>query len=308
MSIERHIVVEEIPLGELFGVENQHFNQIKRSFTHSKIIARGNHIVVQGPENQVAEVAALFDRLVSHYQQAGELTAPQLASYLTSCPLPADSRELILKNLDGKPIQPCTPNQQRLHQAFQQHALVFVTGPSGTGKTFLSVAWALRALRRKEVKRIIITRPAIEAGESLGFLPGELHEKISPYIQPIYDALHQMVDGERLAFYKNKGVIEIIPLAYMRGRTLSHDFIILDEAQNTTVAQLKMFLTRMGVGSRVVVTGDLSQVDLPSRKLSGLRDATKRLQGIRDIAFVELEAVDVMRHQLVRSILKAYED
>ena len=307
MSIEKHITLEEVPSVELFGAENTHLNTIRKAFANSKIIARDNQIRIQGTQEQVTQLTTLFDELIVHYQQVGELTTDQLALFLQQAPLPAQAHTLIIRGVDGRAIVPRTQNQRLLYNAFQAYDLVFAVGPSGTGKTFLSVAWALSALRRKEIKRIVITRPAVEAGESLGFLPGELQEKITPYIQPIYDALHQMLPPDRLAFYQEKGIIEIIPLAYMRGRTLSHDFIILDEAQNTTKAQLKMLLTRMGVGARVVVTGDLSQVDLPNNKPSGLQDAMQRFQHIQDIAFVRLDQTDVMRHGLVRALLQAYD-
>ncbi|HMR58657.1 MAG TPA: PhoH family protein, partial [Cyclobacteriaceae bacterium] len=221
--------------------------------------------------------------------------------------IPEDSPDgIILYGTKGSPIKAKTINQQRLVKAVKDHDLVFALGPAGTGKTFVSVAMAVKALKNKQVKKIIITRPAVEAGENLGFLPGDLKEKIDPYLRPIYDALNDMVPFEKLKYYMEREIIEIAPLAYMRGRTLNNAFILLDEAQNTTPMQMKMFLTRMGPDSKMIVTGDTSQIDLPPNQRSGLKEAVRILNAVKGIGFIELNERDVVRHKLVRDIIEAY--
>ena len=311
--IEKHITIEDVPLAELFGAEHGHFRKIQSAFPDAKLFSRGNKLVIQGNTLSVKRVFGLFEHLITHCRREGELTEVQLARFLEGDNVRVSDSEgpsaylSILRSVDGKSIVPLTRNQHRLCALFSKHSLCFVVGSSGTGKTFLSVAWALSSLRRKEVDRVIITRPAVEAGEHLGFLPGEMEEKMSPYVQPIYDALAQMLSNERLQFYKEKGIIQVLPLAYMRGRTLSKACIILDEAQNTTILQMKMFLTRMGEGSRVIVTGDLSQIDLPSTTSSGLVDAMARFREISGVGCMALGKEDVLRHPLVKRIIAAYD-
>jgi phosphate starvation-inducible protein PhoH and related proteins len=252
----------------------------------------------------------ILNTLLDHYNQYGRVTKENVQSYLKQDEERIESEmrdDALLYGTKGIIIKPKTPNQQKLVEAASRNDLVFALGPAGTGKTYISVALAVRALKNKEVKKIIITRPAVEAGENLGFLPGDMKEKIDPYLRPIYDALDDMIPAEKLKFYQENRVIEIAPLAYMRGRTLHNAFILLDEAQNTTPMQIKMFMTRMGPNSKVIITGDSTQIDLPRNQRSGLIDARETLKGIKGIGFVELEATDVVRHRLVRDIINAYD-
>jgi phosphate starvation-inducible PhoH-like protein len=249
--------------------------------------------------------------LIDHFHQFGRITAENVRGYISQERqefVPDDSPDgILLYGTKGNPIKMRTVNQQRLVQLVKDNDLVFALGPAGTGKTYVSVAMAVKALKNKQVKKIIITRPAVEAGENLGFLPGDLKEKIDPYLRPIYDALGDMIQFEKLQYYMEREIIEIAPLAYMRGRTLNNAFILLDEAQNTTPMQMKMFLTRMGPESKMIVTGDVSQIDLPRNQQSGLKEAARILNNVHGIGFIELTEKDVVRHRLVRDIIQAYE-
>lgn len=308
--VEKIITLENISLPEFLGIENRNIQEVAAAFPASKIVSRGNEIRIRGTAPEILKINDILNSLLQHYHRYGKITPENVQEYLQQeeqTVLEHATDQTLLFGAGGMGIKPKTPNQQKLVDAVQKNDLVFVIGPAGTGKTYVSVALAVKALKNKVVKKIIITRPAVEAGESLGFLPGDLKEKIDPYLRPIYDALHEMIPGEKLKFYQENGIIEIAPLAYMRGRTLQNAFILLDEAQNTTPMQLKMFLTRMGPNSKAIVTGDVSQIDLPSRQKSGLIEALNILAGIEGIGFVQLEGSDVVRHKLVRRIIEAYD-
>jgi phosphate starvation-inducible protein PhoH and related proteins len=308
--VEKVITLENISLPEFLGIENRNIQEVAAAFPASKIVSRGNEIRIRGTAPEILKINDILNSLLQHYHRYGKITPENVQEYLQQeeqTVLEHATDQTLLFGAGGMGIKPKTPNQQKLVDAVQKNDLVFVVGPAGTGKTYVSVALAVKALKNKLVKKIIITRPAVEAGESLGFLPGDLKEKIDPYLRPIYDALHEMIPGEKLKFYQENGIIEIAPLAYMRGRTLQNAFILLDEAQNTTPMQLKMFLTRMGPNSKAIVTGDISQIDLPSRQKSGLIEALNILAGIDGIGFVQLEGSDVVRHKLVRRIIEAYD-
>ncbi len=308
--IEKTITLENIPLTDFLGVENKNIAELAAAFPKSKIISRGNEIIVKGEAPDIIQITDILDSLMDHFHQFGKVTVESVRGYITQERqefVPEDSPDgIILYGTKGSPIKARTVNQQRLVKAVHEYDLVFALGPAGTGKTFVSVAMAVKALKNKQVKKIIITRPAVEAGESLGFLPGDLKEKIDPYLRPIYDALNDMVPFEKLKYYMEREIIEIAPLAYMRGRTLNNAFILLDEAQNTTPMQMKMFLTRMGPDSKMIVTGDTSQIDLPANQRSGLKEAVRILSEVNSVGFVELNERDVMRHRLVRDIIEAY--
>jgi phosphate starvation-inducible PhoH-like protein len=308
--IEKTITLDSIPLLDFLGVENKNINELAQAFPKSRIISRGNEILVKGETPDILQITEILQSLQEHFNQFGRITEENVRGYISqerSDYLPEDSIDgIILYGTKGSPIKPKTVNQQKLVQSVKDNDLVFALGPAGTGKTFVSVALAVRALKNKQVKKIIITRPAVEAGENLGFLPGDLKEKIDPYLRPIYDALNDMVPFEKLKYYLEREIIEIAPLAYMRGRTLHNAFILLDEAQNTTAMQMKMFLTRMGPESKMIVTGDTSQIDLPKNQSSGLKEAVRILNQVSGIGFVELSGRDVVRHKLVRDIIEAY--
>ena len=308
--IEKTITLQNISLPDFLGIENKNVNELAHAFPRSKIISRGNEIVVKGESTDIVQITDILNSLVDHFHQFGRITEENVRGYIVQEKqefVPEDfADDVILYGMRGNPIKAKTVNQQKLVLAIKDNDLVFALGPAGTGKTFISVAMAVKALKNKLVRKIIITRPAVEAGENLGFLPGDLKEKIDPYLRPIYDALHDMIPLEKLKFYMEREVIEIAPLAYMRGRTLNNAFILLDEAQNTTPMQMKMFLTRMGPESKMIVTGDASQIDLPSNQKSGLKEAVRILNGVKGIEMVELNEKDVVRHKLVRDIIEAY--
>lgn len=308
--IEKTITLEDIPLTDFLGVENKNIIELAAAFPKSKIISRGNEILVKGEAPDILQISDIVNSLIDHFHQFGKVTEENVRGYITQERqefVPEDSPDgVILYGTKGSPIKAKTVNQQRLVKAVQDHDLVFALGPAGTGKTFVSVAMAVKALKNKVIKKIIITRPAVEAGENLGFLPGDLKEKIDPYLRPIYDALHDMIPFEKLKYYMEREIIEIAPLAYMRGRTLNNAFILLDEAQNTTPMQMKMFLTRMGPDSKMIVTGDTSQIDLPPNQRSGLKEAVRILNQVKGIGFIELNERDVVRHRLVRDIIEVY--
>lgn len=306
--LEKVITLENISLIDFLGIENQNIKEIASAFPESKIISRGNEIRIQGAAPQIIKINDILNSLLSHYNKFGKVTHENVVSYINEeqHAHQTSSDDILVFGTRGFKIAPKTKNQKALVDSAEKNDLVFAIGPAGTGKTYISVAMAVRALKNKEVKKIIITRPAVEAGENLGFLPGDLKEKIDPYLRPIYDALNDMIPSEKLRYYRENGVIEIAPLAYMRGRTLNNAFILLDEAQNTTPMQIKMFLTRMGPESKVIITGDRSQIDLPRKVRSGLIEAVDVLKDIKGIGFVELDDKDVVRHKLVRDIVKAY--
>jgi phosphate starvation-inducible protein PhoH and related proteins len=311
--IEKVIVLENISLVDFLGTENSNVKQIASLFPASKIISRGNEIRIQGRTPEMMRINEIFTDLLEHYNKYGKITQDNVEHYLAKesqtnrNDLTILQDEVLLYGTKGFPIKPKTQNQAELVKSANENDLVFAIGPAGTGKTYISVALAVKALKNKEVKKIVITRPAVEAGENLGFLPGDLKEKIDPYLRPIYDALDDMIPSEKLKYYQDNRVIEIAPLAYMRGRTLNDAFILLDEAQNTTPMQMKMFLTRMGANSKVIVTGDQTQTDLPKKQISGLVESLRILQGIEGIGFIQLQAKDVVRHRLVRAIINAYD-
>lgn len=306
--LEKVITLENISLVDFLGIQNQNIKEIASAFPDSKIISRGNEIRIQGTAPQILKINDILNSLLNHYNKFGKVTHENVVSYINEeqHTAHAGADDVLVFGTRGFKIAPKTKNQKELVKSVEKNDLVFALGPAGTGKTYISVALAVRALKNKDVKKIIITRPAVEAGENLGFLPGDLKEKIDPYLRPIYDALNDMIPSEKLRYYRENGVIEIAPLAYMRGRTLNNAYILLDEAQNTTPMQLKMFMTRMGPESKVIITGDRSQIDLPRRQKSGLIDALEVLKGVKGIGFVELDERDVVRHKLVKDIIKAY--
>ncbi len=308
--IEKTITLENVSLLDFLGIENKNINELASAFPKSRIVSRGNEILVKGESPDLVQITDILNSLVDHFHQFGKVTEENVRGYISQERqefVPEDSLDgIIIYGTRGSPIKAKTVNQQKLVQTVKENDLVFALGPAGTGKTFVSVAIAVRALKNKMVKKIIITRPAVEAGENLGFLPGDLKEKIDPYLRPIYDALNDMLPFEKLKYYQEREIIEIAPLAYMRGRTLHNAFILLDEAQNTTPMQMKMFLTRMGPDSKMIVTGDTSQIDLPASQKSGLKEAVRILNQTRGIGFVELNERDVVRHKLVRDIIEAY--
>ena len=309
--LEKVFTLENIPLVDFLGVGNQNIKEIASAFPDSRIISRGNEIRIQGTGAQIIKINEILSSLLQHYNTYGSVSQEEVINCIHQKEEdkkdPVDPNDVLLFGTRGFKIYPKTSNQRALVKAIQKNDLVFALGPAGTGKTYVSVALAVRALKNKEVKKIIITRPAVEAGENLGFLPGDLKEKIDPYLRPIYDALSDMIPSEKLRYYRENNVIEIAPLAYMRGRTLNNAYVLLDEAQNTTPMQIKMFLTRMGPESKVIITGDRSQVDLPRNQKSGLADAVDILKGVEGIGFVTLDETDVVRHKLVKRIIKAYQ-
>jgi len=308
--VEKIILLEDIALTDFLGIENVNIKEVAQAFPQSKIIARGNEIRLKGSTPEIMKLNELFEALLAHYQKFSRLNPEDVKAYLQKNAeevLNSDNGDMIVYGIKGTPIKARTPNQQKMVEALAQNDMVFAIGPAGTGKTYMAVALAVRALKNKEVRKIVITRPAVEAGESLGFLPGDLKEKIDPYLRPIYDALDDMIPSEKLKYYQEKNIIEIAPLAYMRGRTLNDAFVLLDEAQNTTPMQMKMTLTRLGIKSKMIITGDGSQVDLPRNQKSGLADAVQILQNIKGISIIKLSEEDVVRHRLVRQIIGAYE-
>jgi phosphate starvation-inducible protein PhoH and related proteins len=308
--VEKVITLENIPLLDFLGTGNENIRQIAAAFPQSKIVSRGNEIRIQGRAPEILRINDVLNMLLQHFHRFGHLTPENIREYIALEGAPFEENQkndVIIYGNKGLVVKPKSANQRKLVDSAFKNDLVFALGPAGTGKTYIAVALAVRALKNREVKRIIITRPAVEAGENLGFLPGDLQEKLDPYLRPIYDALSDMVPSEKLKFYQETRVIEIAPLAYMRGRTLHDAFVLLDEAQNTTSEQIKMFLTRMGPNSKVIITGDQTQVDLPKRQKSGLNEALRILKDVKGIGFVHLSGKDVIRHKLVKSIIEAYD-
>jgi phosphate starvation-inducible PhoH-like protein len=308
---ERKIELHGVNPAEIFGANNSLFKHIKSFFPGLKIMARGHALTVSGDEETIDVFERKLDLIVRHYQKYQILTENNIDNLMLddgARMISSDNgSETLVHGNGGVKIKARTVNQKKLVQAVNENDMVFAVGPAGTGKTYTAVALAVRALKAKEVKRIVLTRPAVEAGENLGFLPGDLKEKLDPYLMPLYDALRDMIPPEKLADMIEFGVIEIAPLAFMRGRTLDKAFVILDEAQNTTAMQMKMFLTRMGMTAKFVVTGDMSQVDLPNRQRSGLAYALDVLKDVQGIGIVRLGQSDVIRHSLVKRIIDAFE-
>lgn len=308
--VEKLISLDNISLPDFLGVENKNIEALKKKFPKSKIISRGEEIKLKGSTRDLIKITEVLENLIQHYRKHGKVSEENVQSYIAeevSHHLSDSAIIPLVFGTKGNAIKPKTVNQKKLIDLVYANDLVFALGPAGTGKTYISVALAVRALKNKEVKKIIITRPAVEAGESLGFLPGDLKDKVDPYLRPIYDALDDMIPKEKLKYYMEHSIIEIAPLAYMRGRTLHKAFILLDEAQNTTPMQIKMFLTRMGPESKAIITGDTSQVDLPKHQSSGLVESINILKGIKGIGVIHLEGKDVVRHKLVKAIIDAYE-
>lgn len=309
--LERKIEITGLNPAELFGVNNSKLKYIKSFFPKLKIMARGNVLTIAGNEESMDEFERKFDLLIRHYHKFNNLTENNIDNLMTDDGSKMlntdDGSETLVHGNQGAKIKAKTINQRKLVELVDKNDMVFAVGPAGTGKTYTAVALAVRALKNKEVKRIILTRPAVEAGENLGFLPGDLKEKLDPYLMPLYDALRDMIPPEKLADMIEFGIIEIAPLAFMRGRTLDKAFVILDEAQNTSKMQMKMFLTRMGMTAKFVITGDLSQIDLPHKQPSGLPYALDSLDGISGVGVVRMGQIDVIRHSLVKKIIEAFE-
>ena len=304
--VEKVINLDDIELVGFLGVENKNIQEIETAFPKTKIISRGNKISIKGNKDQLLEVEKIIRSLVIHYDKFGKIDKKIVLSHIRNG-FSNEEREVIIYGSSGKRIIAKTSNQKRIVDLYNKNDLLFVIGPAGTGKTYVSVALGVKALKEKKIKKIIITRPVVEAGENLGFLPGDLQDKIDPYLKPIYDALEDMIPIQKMKKFIENKTIEIAPLAYMRGRTLKNAFILLDEAQNTTESQLKMFLTRLGQNSKMIVTGDISQIDLRKNQSSGLVDAKNKLNNIEGIGFTHLDSSDVLRHSLVKKILDKYQ-
>ena len=310
--VEKSLILEEIDPKEFFGSHNILVDMLRNHFPRLKIIARGNEIKYMGNEDDVLIFSRKIESLINYFNKHNGLSEDEAERILGDevHELTASEGgfdEVIVFNVSGKPVTARTVNQFHLIEEYKRNDLLIAIGPAGTGKTYTSIALAVRALKNKEVRRIVLTRPAVEAGERLGFLPGDLKEKLDPYLQPLYDALKDMINYKKLEAWLEDGTIQIVPLAFMRGRTLEHSFVILDEAQNSTMNQLKMFLTRMGNSSRFILTGDLTQIDLPNRHNSGLVKAVKLLEGIEGISIIEFDERDIVRHKLVKDIVRAYD-
>ncbi len=294
---------------EFFGAGDRHLDEIKALFPKLKIIVRGNFVKLLGDKEEIKLFERRFDLLLVHFDRFGKITGENIKQIMgndENIPAEKPDDEVLVYGRHGKLIKAQTPNQRKMVSSVNRNDMIFAIGPAGTGKTYTAVALAVRALKNKEVKRIILTRPAVEAGESLGFLPGDMKDKLDPYLQPLYDALRDMLPTQKLLSWLEDETIEIAPLAYMRGRTLSNVFAILDEAQNTSESQLKMFLTRMGKNSKFIITGDITQIDLPRHKKPGLLQAEKILKNIKGIDFIYLNEKDIIRHNLVTKIVDAY--
>ncbi|WP_129713955.1 PhoH family protein [Pedobacter sp. SYP-B3415] len=315
---ELKLTLESVNPAEFWGANNEHYELLKQAFPKLKLVARGNDIKALGEDKELQNFEQKFSELVGQLERYGKLSANDVESILLTKRKPTatdaaaeksgGSGEVIVFGTNGLLVKARTANQRRMVDSIKTNDVLFAIGPAGTGKTYTAVALAVRALKNKEIKRIILTRPAVEAGENLGFLPGDLKEKIDPYLRPLYDALDDMIPPEKLKYYIENRTIEIAPLAFMRGRTLDNCFVILDEAQNATDMQLKMFLTRMGPSAKFIVTGDVTQIDLPKKTMSGLHNALRILVDIKGIDLIYLSGEDVVRHKLVKSILKAYGD
>ena len=306
--IEKHIVLEHIDLLTFYGVNNMHLQMIKALYPKLRIVARGNVIKVMGDEEEMCSFEENISKMQQHCLQYNSLNEEDIL-LIVKGGMPACKQadgQAICYSVTGKPIAPRSDNQKLLVDAYNTNDMVFAIGPAGSGKTYVSIALAVRALKNKEIRKIILSRPAVEAGEKLGFLPGDMKDKIDPYLQPLYDALQDMIPTQKLTEYMEQNVIQIAPLAFMRGRTLNDAVVILDEAQNTTSQQIKMFLTRMGQNTKMIITGDMTQVDLPHNVRSGLKEAREVLKDVKGISFIEMNEQDIVRHKLVTRIVNAY--
>ncbi len=306
--IEKHIVLEDIDPVMFYGVNNAHLQMIKSLYPKLRIVARDNVIRVLGDEEEMAKVEEDIEQMRKHLLKYNMLNDEDILDIVKGKQTKADSvKGVLVYSICGRPIKSRSENQQQLIDAYEKNDMVFAVGPAGTGKTYLSIALAVKALKEKAIKKIILSRPAVEAGEKLGFLPGDMKDKIAPYLQPLYDALEDMIPAVKLQDMMEKHIIQIAPLAFMRGRTLSDAVVILDEAQNTTSQQIRMFLTRMGMNTKMIITGDLTQIDLPREQRSGLKEALKILDGVEGIGVVKLGQKDIVRHKLVTRIVNAYD-
>lgn len=306
--IEKHIILEDVDPIMFYGVGNAHLQMLKALYPKLRINGRGDVIRVLGDEEEISLFEANIKKLSAHLQKYNTLNEEDILDICKGRQSRTEAAKGVLTySISGRPIKSRTANQQQLVDAYEKNDMVFAVGPAGTGKTYLSIALAVRALKEKQIKRIILSRPAVEAGEKLGFLPGDMKEKIDPYLQPLYDALEDMLPALKLQDMIEKNIIQIAPLAFMRGRTLNDAVVILDEAQNTTTAQIKMFLTRMGWNTKIIVTGDLTQIDLPRNTRSGLEEALRILSDVEGISVVRFDSTDIVRHKLVTRIVNAFE-
>jgi phosphate starvation-inducible protein PhoH and related proteins len=312
---EKNFIIDIADFVSFYGVNDKNIHTIKKHFPALKIVVRADVIKAIGKEDEITAFEEKLGFFIKHYNVFGSLSKKDINYIMENDENLVEDKnqkntvpDIILHGRNGKTIKALTPNQRKMLKMSSKKDLMFAIGPAGTGKTYTAVAIAVKALKAKQIKRIVLTRPAVEAGENLGFLPGDLKDKLDPYLQPLYDALRDMISHQKLLSYFEDGTIEIAPLAFMRGRTLDHSYVILDEAQNATSAQLKMFLTRMGKSAKFIVTGDVTQIDLPKHQESGLLNAHKRLNKIKEVEFIFLDGNDVVRHPLVNKIIKAYED
>lgn len=306
--IEKHIILEDIDPLIFYGVNNSHLQMIKSLFPKLRIVARDNVIRLLGDEEEMAKAEEDIETIRKHVLKYNSLNDEDILDIIKGKATKADAvKDVVVYSLSGRPIKGRSENQQYLIDSFNKNDMIFAVGPAGTGKTYLSIALAVKAMKEKNAKKIILSRPAVEAGEKLGFLPGDMKDKIDPYLQPLYDALEDMIPAAKLQDMMDKHIIQIAPLAFMRGRTLSDAVVILDEAQNTTPAQIRMFLTRMGWNTKMIITGDMTQIDLPHEQKSGLKEALQLLSGIEGISVVEFNKKDIVRHKLVTRIVNAYE-
>ena len=306
--IEKHIVLEDIDPVMFYGVNNSHLQMVKSLYPKLRIVARDNVIRVLGDEEEMAKAEEDIETMRKHILRYNTINDEDILDIVKGKQTKADAvKGVLVYNISGRPIKSRSENQQKLIDAYEKNDMVFAVGPAGTGKTYLSIALAVKALKDKVAKKIILSRPAVEAGEKLGFLPGDMKDKIDPYLQPLYDALEDMIPAVKLQDMMEKHIIQIAPLAFMRGRTLSDAVVILDEAQNTTSQQIRMFLTRMGMNTKMIITGDMTQIDLPREQRSGLKEALKILDGVEGIGVVNLGQKDIVRHKLVTRIVNAYD-
>lgn len=306
--IEKHIILEDVDPVIFYGVNNVNIQMVKALYPKLRIVARGNVLHVMGDELEMCALEENIEKLQKHCLKYNSLTEEDILHILRGERVSKEGVEgVVVYSVTGKPISARSENQQKLVHAYQEHDMIFATGPAGSGKTYMSIALAVRSLKNKEIRKIILSRPAVEAGEKLGFLPGDMRDKIDPYLQPLYDALEDMIPAQKLREMMEQNIIQIAPLAFMRGRTLNDAVVILDEAQNTTSAQIKMFLTRMGNNTKMIITGDCSQVDLPRGVRSGLSEALEILDGVKGIGFIHMDKKDIVRHKLVSRIVDAYD-
>ena len=306
--IEKHIILEDIDPVMFYGVGNGNLQIIKSLYPKLRIVARDNVIRVLGDEEEMAKAEEDIELMRKHLAKYNMLNEEDILDIVKGKQTKADSvKGVLVYSISGRPIKSRSENQQQLIEAYEKNDMIFAVGPAGTGKTYLSIALAVKTLKEKAIKKIILSRPAVEAGEKLGFLPGDMKDKIDPYLQPLYDALEDMIPAVKLQDMMEKHIIQIAPLAFMRGRTLSDAVVILDEAQNTTSQQIRMFLTRMGMNTKMIITGDLTQIDLPREQRSGLKEALKILDGVEGIGVVKLGQKDIVRHKLVTRIVNAYD-